>query len=246
VTATWTEDYELRLMTAAYSRTYTGGPPQDNEITTHHFLNLTGGSPDDTWTTSDYTQVETAFGAYWDAIKSYYATSTKLLELRWYAQGPAFKPFGTAPSPILRITPVNVAGTSSSPQLPPQSAMSVTEVTAAHYTVPPHEGKPGQLRHRWGRYYLPAPTTDVLGATAQYTGRINPGAQVAIANATQTFYNACRGGASLVPVLYSTKLGSAYSVDEIHVDDIFDVIRRRRFTTPLSREPRTLNPVTGG
>jgi hypothetical protein len=40
--------------------------------------------------------------------------------------------------------------------------------------------------------------------------------------------------------MYSPTTGSSWSVDEIHVDDIFDVIRSRRYTTPLSRAANVL------
>jgi hypothetical protein len=47
-------------------------------------------------------------------------------------------------------------------------------------------------------------------------------------------YNTCRA-ADLIPVMYSPTTGNSWSVDEIHVDDIFDVIRSRRYRVPLAR-----------
>jgi hypothetical protein len=231
-----------------YTRQPTGGPPQDVAETTHHFINLTAGNPDSTWTTADYAQVETAFTTMFTAFQGLWTPMTKALEVRWYKDGPAFKPHGSISAPIERVTPINVAGTfTSQGAMPPQLAISVTEVTQAHYNVPPHEGRPGQLRHRWGRFYLPGWDRSVAGqANTASEGRLTPANQTTIANAVQIFYNSCRGGNNLVPVMYSPTTGSSWSVDEIHVDDIWDVIRRRRFDTPLSRAVRTLDPVTGG
>jgi hypothetical protein len=247
VTAVWTAPYELRKMVVVYTRQPTGGPPQDIAETTHHFINLTGGTPDATWTTADYSQVESAFSAFWSAIRADYSPMVATKEYRWYAAGPAYKSFGPTSAPLLRVTSAVSAGTSSARSLPPQCAVSVTEWTTAHYTVPPEHGHPGQLRNRWGRFYLPNPCISFMGNLgAASEGRIDPTRQNVWATAAGAFYNACRGGNNLVPVVYSSKNGNSYSVDRIHLDDIVDVIRRRRFETPLSRQEIVLDPVTGG
>lgn len=240
--AEWTGTYELRKMTAKYTRTPATGVVQDAAMTTHHFLNITGGDPDASWITADYTAVESAFDTFWGAIKALYGAETKLSEYSWRADGPAFKPFGASLSPTLRLTARSVVGTGSNASfLPPQVAVSVTEVTAAHYTaygvgVPgktPGTGRT-QLRNRWGRFYLP--NVNVGNVTS---GRLSTAAQTTIADAAEAMYQTCVS-AGLVPVVYSPTNGNAYSVDAIHVDDIFDVIRSRRFIVPLSRAERTI------
>ena len=233
--------YELRKMHAVYTRGPAGAPSQDVALTTHHFLNLTAGVPDATWIGGDYDQVEGAFANMWAAIKPLFTADVVLHELRWYADGPAFKPFGDDPSPMVRATTLNTPGTASAAyMLPPQTSISVTEVTTARYSTVAREGRPSQLRHRWGRFYLPAPSTAALSAVTAQGGRLAPAAQTTIADAVEDFYNACRTGSNLVPVMYSPTTGSSWSVDEVHVDDIFDVVRSRRFETPLSRAVRTL------
>jgi len=204
-------------------------------MTTHHFLNLTGGDPDGTWTTGDYTTVESAFDTYWGAIKEWFSDKYTLAQYQWRADGPAHRPHGTEFSPTLRTIARTVAGGATNQSLPPQVALSVTEVTPAKYTATDVEGVGDQLRNRWGRYYLPAMTVGVMS-----NGRPSPTVTADVADATQVFYNTCVA-ADLIPVMYSPTTGSSWAVSDIHVDDIFDVIRSRRFVTPTTREPRVID-----
>lgn len=236
----WTTSYELRKLTASWTRLPPSGIPQDAAQCTFHFLNLTAGVPDATWTSGDYTTVESAFDTFWGALVGFYASTVKLSEFVWRADGPAFRPFGSSLSPTLRRTARSAAGTGFTggtvPDLTPQSAITVTEVTDAHFTVTDVEGSGTQVRNRWGRFYLPA----CLSANCR-DGRLIAATQTAIANAVNTFYDAM-STAQLVPVMYSPTTGHAWNVTEIHVDDIFDVVRSRRYITPLSRAVNTITP----
>jgi hypothetical protein len=226
----WTAPYELRKLTAVWSRDPGGGGiPQDAAMCTFHFLNLTDGDPDATWTTGDFTTLEGLFDDFWGDILGYYNAEIQLVELNWRGDGPAFKPFGAALAPTLRAVVRNTPGSGGDGAMPPQVAITVTEVTSAKFTVLNVEGAGTQLRNRWGRFYLPPPTV----VTSQY-GRVLPAAAEAISDAVAVFYNAALA-ADFVPVMYSPTTGSAWSIDEVHVDDIFDVIRGRRFEGPLSR-----------
>lgn len=229
-----TTGYELRKVSVLFNRLEGTRPPQDAAMFTLHLLNLTAGVPDATWIAGDYTTAETALDAFWTSIKDRYSLATQLAGYRWQADGPAFRPFGTDLSPTLRNTARAVVGTTDAEFLPPQIAMSVTEVTAAKYTAHDVEGVGDQLRNRWGRFYLP---NMVVGAIQN--GRYTAAAADDVADATQTLYNTLRT-ADLYPVMYSPTTGHSWTVDSIHVDDIVDVIRSRRFVTPLSRHVRTL------
>jgi hypothetical protein len=230
----WTSGYELRKVTTLYDRTDDAGFDQDYAMTTLHLLNLTGGDPDATWTTSDYTTVEGFLDAFWTTLKPKYQAKVVLSGYRWNADGPTFKPHGSSLSPTLRNTARNVPGTSVNQMLPPQSAVTVTEVTDAKYTVLDVEGVGTQLRNRWGRFYLPSP--DNLQCSA---GRVVPAFCTLVSGAVKTLYDACVG-AQFIPVMYSPTTGNAWSVKEIHVDDIFDVIRSRRYVTPTTRAAQTI------
>jgi hypothetical protein len=163
----WTTGYELRKLTVSWIRAQGETPAQDAAMCTFHFLNLTAGNPDATWTTADYTTIE--------------------------------------------------------------------GLTPAKYTVEDVEGVGAQQRNRWGRFYLPAPSNlDVVA------GRVPPSFCEVVAIGAQTFYNAAIA-ADLIPVMYSPTTGSAWAINAIHVDDIYDVIRSRRYITPLSRHSKTVN-----
>jgi hypothetical protein len=235
--AQYTGTYELRKLTMSWSRTPTSGVVQDVDMCTFHFLNLTAGAPDATWTTADYTAVESAMDAMWASLAIRYVPEIKLVEYSWRADGPAFKPFGAALSPTLRITPRSVAGSATGETiLPPQCAISVTEVTEAHFDVS-GVGVPGdapgtgrtQRRNRWGRFYLPPASTVALN-----DGRWSTGYCGLVSGYGKTAYYACVA-AGLIPVMYSPTTGNSWSITEVHVDDIVDVIRSRRYVTPLTR-----------
>jgi hypothetical protein len=229
--------YELRKLQIAWTRTPTVGVVQDRDLCTFHFLKLSGGSPSATWVDGDFTTVENGFDTLWNALGPYYPPETKLAEYLWRADGPAFKPFGAALSPTVRVVPRAIAGAGAVGNvLPPQVATSVTEVTEASFLV--HGvGVPGdavgtgrtQRRNRWGRFYLPATSTGWLS-----DGRIQPTHCSELSALVKTWYNACVA-AHIIPVMYSPTTGNAWSVIAVHVDDIVDVVRSRRYVTPTTR-----------
>jgi hypothetical protein len=47
----------------------------------------------------------------------------------------------------------------------------------------------------------------------------------------------------LIPVMYSPTTGNAWSITEIHVDDIVDVVRSRRYIVPTTRQPKPIDPA---
>lgn len=234
----FTSAYELRELTVKWNRTVGMSPAEDLAMCTFHVLNSTGGVPDATWTTADYTAAEALFDTWWTAIKDRYHPFTSLVEYAWRADGPAYKPFGASLQPTLRITPKSLAGTNATgSMMPPQLAVSVTEVIPSTFVVPDVEGVGAQTRNRWGRFYLPAPTSDGV-----FNGRVSSTIADDFANATQSLYNALIA-ADFIPVVYSPTTGHAWSVDAIHVDDVFDVIRSRRFRTTTFRTPRAITSV---
>jgi hypothetical protein len=103
--------------------------------------------------------------------------------------------------------------------MPPQVALSVTERTP--------------VRKRWGRFYLPYIDSTVISGA----GTIGGSTCTAVADAVETCYAACFT-AELVPVVWSPTVKRAYGVTSIQVDNIFDVIRSRRYVTPTIREVR--------
>lgn len=227
--------FELRKLQVRWSRAPAGGTTEDVDVCTFHFLKLASGVPTNSWVTGDYTTLESAFGTFWGSIKVNWASWIHLDQYRWYADGPDFyhletgdtiyKPNGD--NPARRVTEVDVAGTltGGTSMLPPQVAMTVTEKTSS--------------RKHWGRFFLPGMSATNTSAD----GRISSSSLSSLLSAAVTFYNAARA-ASLIPVVFSIQkpvrpkkpsgtlpaVGAvAYEISSLQMDDLFDVIRSRRY-----------------
>jgi hypothetical protein len=231
---TYADPFSLRKLQVRWGRSAGGSIPDDDLVTTHHFAKVSGGSVVDTWLEADFTGVESAFTAFWTAIKPKYLANVTLKQYRWYKAGPQDVP----PQAPVRILDVNAAGTKASgAQLPYQVSVSVTERT----TDP----------KSWGRFYLPAPeANDAIGPQ----GRLGSIFHSLIADSADAMYEAWLS-AGTPGVVYSTakperetaggstlpaKAARALSVDTVQVDDIFDVIRSRRLSNPLLRLQRAV------
>jgi hypothetical protein len=172
------------------------------------FLNITGGDPDDTWTSTDYETLEALLDTFWASIKGRYTDKLKLGGYHWYRHGPGV----VAPNPAERVTTRAVAGTGSDPACPPQVAMSITFRTA--------------VRRSWGRTYLPA------FSAAQLTSEGHPANDFvdAIATAASVLYSDAND-ADFPQVVVSKHLSAVLAIEAIECDNDSDVIRRRRWST---------------
>lgn len=120
------------------------------------------------------------------------------------------------------------AGTGDLNDLPPQCASAVTLKTS--------------IRRQWGRFYAPCPTTQGLdsdSADADGAGRLHPDYQGALRTATGRLLETL-SDAGTPMVVFSSVHAHALSVDQVQVDDVWDVIRRRRFKHTRSRLTHTL------
>jgi hypothetical protein len=236
----FTGSFELRKLQWRISRAPTGRI-EDVDVCTFHFIKVSGGTPT-TWAVdfSDLATIETALAAMWTTDKTDYPSFMHSDQFRWYKDGPAFYELngdGTAYVPIgdnpaVRVTEVDVAGTSSSTAvLPPQVAWGSTEITSS--------------RKHWGRFYLPAGDANRLDATG-LLGSTELGSTL---GAAVTFYNACRA-ASCLPVVWciqkpertkknggtlAPQAATAFEVTHLQMDDITDVIRRRRYQNGVTK-----------
>jgi len=181
-------------------------PGDDDENFHFDFLNITGGAPDDTWTSTDYTTLETMLLAFWNAMLSFNTPFLKLREIRWYRHGPGVTP----PNPAERVLtlPTPVAGTNVGPFQAAQMSTTVTFRTG--------------VRTSWGRTYLP-----FQKALTNNSLRPNPADVDAIATAANTLVTAA-ASADFRLVVTSVAKSAALNVEKIEVDDVLDVVRRRR------------------
>lgn len=182
-------------------------PADDDMICHFDWLNVTAGSPDDTWTTADYTTMETILQTAIGNFAGLFGSLTRFREIRWYRHGSGV----VAPNPAERVyvLPTPIAGSSSSVVHPPQVACSVTFRTA--------------VRRSWGRTYLP-----ISGVTLNAQGRLASSLCDTIAGYVNTMVTSA-AAADFRLVVTSIPLKAALNVEKIEVDDVTDVIRRRRW-----------------
>jgi hypothetical protein len=211
--ADFTAPFETRKLSLRFSRTPPTLVAEDVDVVTMSFLKAPGGTPTDAWDTSDYTTLETALGTLWNSLKVAYPNYIGPVEYRWYADGPAFHPAPTDGNPARRVTtPTLVVGSvTSGATLPPQDAISVTFKT--------------DIRKHWGRVYMPAPA---VGANVNLNGTLADSVCDLYRGAFVTFFNAARA-ASLVPVVFSLTASTAFGINSVQVDDLIDVMRKRRW-----------------
>jgi len=171
------------------------------------FLNMTSGAPDDTWTTGDYTTLEGYLNSFFTSWAVYWHTGYKVTTYNWYRVGAGV----TVPNPAQRqlVLTTPIAGSAGTAHNPPQVATSVTFRTA--------------VRRSWGRTYMPmsggaVSAGQVLGSGVVDTtcGYVNT---LVTAAASSDFHL----------VVMSKKLSAALTVEKVEVDDVYDVVRRRRW-----------------
>jgi hypothetical protein len=149
---------------------------------------------------------------FWDAINEYVTDKVECRELRFYDVPDT--PGIDMGDPV-KISSIATKGTATSQPMPPQCAVSVTWRTSA--------------RLRWGRFYLPG----VVSAHLDTSGRLDVATCDAIANAAHLLTD--RSGTGGVLTVFSRKHWNHSDPELIQVDDIVDIIRRRRFSQPHYR-----------
>jgi hypothetical protein len=147
-------------------------------------------------------------GAFLASVTPFITTALTMRELRFY-DIPSV-PHADMGDPV-RITAYNTPGTSGGHALPPQVALSVT-LRTAH-------------RKRWGRFYLPGFTDTHI----TNEGRLAQSDCTIIANAAAGLCD--RAGTGAAVTCFSRVHWNHEDPDSVQVDDIYDVIRRRRFSS---------------
>lgn len=170
------------------------------------FLNITGGSPDDTWTSTDYTTLEGYLDAFWTAIKGYVHPGCKLKAYDWYRHGVGIG----SPNPAERVTSRSVAGTAGTDALPPQDSSTITFRTA--------------VRRSWGRTYLAGLAQGACAASGVFSNAFCDN----VANAAAALLHSAIGS-DFPMVVVSIHNDAVLNVEQIEVDNVPDVQRRRRF-----------------
>ena len=225
--------FELRKLQWKFSRAPAGGTTEDVAVMTFHFIKTP--TPQGPWDdVADLGGIETLVRPYWGGLAPYYPPWIISDQFRWYKDGPAYYKLngdGTGYIPVggneaVRVTEENVPGTLSvTSMLPPQVAISVTELTSD--------------RRHWGRWYLPAPSSIL----AEENGRVHTAELANMLSLAGAFYGQCIAS-GFQPVVFSIQKPArpkrpsgtlpeqeaiAFAVTELQMDNLFDVIRRRRY-----------------
>jgi len=151
-----------------------------------------------------------AIKAFWSACAPFLHNTHKLREVKWYDLSNTAPHKTTFIESIKTGTAPGTPGSSGGLFLPPQVAVSVTLKT--------------NLRKHWGRFYLPGLTGTQLDDNG-HRGALLPATCDAIAAAAATLCQQTNGPTVIV---WSQTAGSATFIDHVQVDDVIDVIRRRR------------------
>lgn len=220
------EALEWRRLVVEFTRGTPATTIEDKAHCTFDLINITSGQVDTSWTSGDFTTCETFFDEWLTAWKMGLGGAYTVTRYKWYRM--RFREVMTVThrfeetGPPVRSQAKTIVGTSSANPLPYQVAMSVTEKTG----VPKH----------WGRFYLPGITENML--TSDY-GRWSTSWTSTVANASAELYDDLAGAEffPVVPVTQVNKVltGGLLGVSSIQVDDIPDVIRRRRPRQPVVR-----------
>jgi hypothetical protein len=208
-----------------WTRTQPSGLAEDKIQVGFDLLRNDISGPTDTWVTADFTAAEARFLTWLTSVNGYVPNYVVKDSIRWYRRHfnplTETKPFAHSGPPV-RVLSVSAAAGGGGGTGPPQLAMSVTERTA--------------LPRHWGRFYLP---TDPAAITASTNGRFSSSAMTAIGNATDTLYEGLHTDHFNVCVpctqLDKQPVRALLGVTQLAVDDIPDVIRRRRWDTVGAR-----------
>lgn len=233
--ATFSGEFELRRVQMIWTANDQAVGQDDVRVATLDLVKLAAGVPTSNWLAGDFTTVQTALNAFWTSLKAQYPPNVSASRIKIYKLGPNISP----PQVPVYDAAWTGAGTNAiTNMLPPQVALSVTE-------------KAGSKLH-WGRFYLPAP--------AAGTNQINPFGRPPsaflglVADYVDTLYETLRTN-NLPVVVYRQPLperkkkngttlparnASAWTVDDIQIDDVYDVIRRRRWKVPTLRVQRQI------
>jgi hypothetical protein len=196
-----------------YSQHIFGMKPAGGVFTTRerglfgiHWINLTSGELDTTWTSADYASVEGAIETMWSSLAAIISSDFRLEEHRWYAFGAGVTP----PNPPSRITTLATpaVGTATATGVH-QAACTVTLRTT--------------LRRHWGRFYLP-----LAGSQVGSGGQITNSNTDAIAAAARTALLVTPAAQGVIPVVYDRTRKLVFGTTQLEVDSVPDIIRRRR------------------
>lgn len=189
----------------------------DRFVNSFDVVNITNGTVDNTWTSTDFTTVANHIIVMVNYAHALQPTTVRCIDIKFYRR--FFNPYSIsepfAPSgPPVWTVAVGTAGTLTATGMINQAAITHTEKT----TYPRH----------WGRSYWPVPAASMVNADGHFASTPVDTFGLGL----QTVYNQMQTE-EFFPVVPVTQVQGAptrglLTITQVQVDDIPDVIRRRR------------------
>jgi hypothetical protein len=186
---------------------------EDVAVVTMHCRGVTSGLPDDLFPMDNTARADfkSKLDFFWGGVSNLISNKLSLVAYKSYDM-PSTP--GLLGPPVQTLTPGAMTFSSSAPA-PAQVAMSVTWITDARKT--------------WGRFYIPGP----LAGNWDNAGRITIANCSTIANAAKGLAKRSSSGATLT--VWSRTHWTHHDPQYVQVDDVPDVIRSRRLSSPITR-----------
>jgi len=209
----------------------------DDATCSFDFVRIVGGQILTDWGPTEYNHCDTAIDQILTAWQQTATTQYTADLIRYYRR--AFQPYGTMVGDPPRIQhfipggpPVQITQLSRGGIEPgftaTQTSLTVTERTA--------------FPKNWGRWYFPGLATNLLVGS----GHLGPTVVDTLGAAIRAAYTTLMG-TSIYPVVPCTRVGGKtpadrtgdahglLTLDHVQIDDVPDVIRRRRLRSPVHR-----------
>lgn len=197
-----------------HSRSEAGVISEDVEVTTTSWAWTPAGDPTD----AQFDIVLDALDAFWTGIA---VDRSPLIRVDGHRVYVSTNPPST-PGPAVYTRDANIVGTGSGFRLPPQVATTITMVV--------------ENRRRWGRFYIGGLASTIVTTD----GRLGTATRNRIANTAALEFSGL--GPDWVLSVFGTPSPNTLPVTEVRVDDVFDVIRSRRYDVTTARAIAAIIP----
>lgn len=212
------------ILSVTFTRQVATGHDEDKAVVSFHFAVRPGTQGLYTFLdASDAQVVEDSF-----ATKMFTPRLSTLMSNQWNLDEYIWRNFGadnpldnngiSKPGPVWRARAVTTVGANAGTRLPDQDAMTTTYKTCS--------------RKHWGRNYWGGFTTTSLNNTA--FGHWLPASCDTIAQGCRDWFQDLWDNPRMIEaVVWSAKYRGIMSIDEVQVDDVVDIVRRRRAKTAV-------------
>lgn len=200
-----------------YNRTTPTGFREDVMVTHIDWVSIQGAVCIPLGATAQ-AEMETALNTFHDNVAGLFPSSHTAVEYIWFN----YVPIQNRPGPAERRTTTAKTGSATSSRMPDQLAITTTYQTCS--------------RKHWGRSYWPMGAVANLDTTY---GRVSNTRCDTLANHMDTLLKENGTDNTITPVVASIAYQAVLNIVELDVDNIFDVVRRRRAKFPSYRSEKT-------